>query len=237
MKAILFIVFLACIISANAQTVDGYKHAFKVYATGSILDYNNTHYINVFSNKIQNRVRDYVQPSFAITSRTKKGNYHEAELSRLDFSQTENSAIFTDPSTGVQAYRYLEKIRTIQIAVRYEYIIVLNKKKNAWLVPTIGFAAMPYFTRYSLLPYYTANYPMTTASIGVRSMIVPRVNVNLSKKILLDVNVPICIFDGGHNWQHIQNPTLPVRAQKYSVADFQALPGFYSARLGLGWKI
>lgn len=212
-------------------TIPNYKQAVKAYVSGLFTPNHNKYNWRPIAVPF-----DYVHPSAAVMIQTKRGNYHELELSQLSFGRTEESTGIKDTNS---AYKYRTDYRLYHtaIALRYEYIIMLNKRKEARFATSIGWSAMPYFERLSVMPYITSFYPMMTMNLGVRSFIVPRLIVNVSERVFLDANLPLCVLDMGTTSQNIQNPTLPAAAQKYSVWNLELMPGYFSARLGLGVKL
>jgi hypothetical protein len=44
-------------------------------------------------------------------------------------------------------------------------------------------------------------------------------------------------MDAGIAKQNIANPTLPTRAQRYSIADVELFPSYFSLRIGAGVRI
>lgn len=201
-----------------------YSYALKLYATETM-----TRYPGNFNGDLQYRL----QPGAALMVRTRKGNYHEVELSKLDIRR--NVTEFPQPLYS--SYRQLYQESQVAIAMRYEYIIPFIKRPGARFVPSLGVAAMPYFERIALVPYLTPYYSMATTSVGIRTFIVPRLQVNITKRLFADVNIPICTTDMAAVRQHIDDPTLADEAQNYSTGNFNALPTYVSARIGLGLKL
>lgn len=227
--------FGACAQTEKTETnpaAQNYKYAIKAYASGLLTPYNNDGY----NWRPLAESYDYVHPSVSVMIQTKRGNYHELELSEIDFKHTDISQRFKQPNGGY-LYQTRYKLSDTRIALRYEYIINLIKRSNARLVPSVSWAAMPYFNKFAQRPYSSVDYPITTTVLGVKSFITPRLQMNISKRVFADVNVPICLIDMGTQRQNIENPTLPARAQKYGIVDFQMMPRYFTARLGLGLKI
>lgn len=240
MKKILAALLIVCGVNVQAQDEEvktnthKYNHAVKLYATGRFNPYSDVYIRNRESYAIQTSVSDYVQPSVAVSFRNKSLNYHELELSRVSVRSTAvNPTIQTSQVSLPQGYR----LNTTHIAMRYEYIMPFIKGKQALFVPAVGAAVMPYYYRYALKPYSPADVPVTSGTLGAQTFIVPRLQVNVSKRIFIDANIPVCITDFGTKRNKIQDPTLPVNAQQYSIADVQFLPKVYSARLGVGIQL
>ncbi|MBZ0097763.1 MAG: hypothetical protein K8F30_01685 [Taibaiella sp.] len=242
MKQVLTTVLLTiCCATAQAQneipeSVKTYNHAIKLYATGMFNPYDGVYLRNIESFTRQSSFSDYVQPTLAVMLRNKDGNYHELELSQVSVRSTEFGTMTHGPG-ATPIYRPDYRLLATRIAARYEFILPLIKKRNALFVPAAGLAVMPYYSRNRMTPYSTANVPITMSALGAKTFIVPHLQVNLSKRIFIDANIPICLTDFSRVRQDIKNPTLPVNAQKYTIADVRFLPKFYTARLGIGVKL
>lgn len=229
-------VLLSSSFSAMASDTLQANYAVTAYATGILQPQIDARLHNSM-NGANAKLYNYIQPAAAVSKRTKRGNYHQLELSTVSFKVWEHSgAVGYYPSTGY-IYNTQYKIKAADIAVRYEFIIPFVKRNGARVIPSLGFGAMPWFSTYKFAPYTTADYPLTTSAIGVRYFVTPRVQVALSKRLFLDANIPICVANMGTTKQNIQNPSLPVNAQKYSVFDFDLMPKYHTARLGFGVKI
>src|ERR1044071_9157733 len=111
------------------------------------------------------------------------------------------------------------------------------KKKEHRLIPAIGIAAMPYYNRYRTDPAITALFPTRDNLVGVRGFIVPRLNYHISKRVYADLNVPINLFDAQRHSTNTLNSALPAEQRTTSAFNFNALPAYYSVRLGIGVKL
>ena len=127
------------------------------------------------------------------------------------------------------------QITATSIALRYEYQYALFKKKNFKVQPSIGIAGSAYYERFKTVPYVTSAYPTTETNTGIRGFIIPRINWHVSRRLFFDVNVPLCVLQGGAQFSNIQDPTLTINQQKYGVATFNMFPPYYSFRIGAGW--
>ncbi|HEY9176499.1 MAG TPA: hypothetical protein VIN07_02360 [Flavipsychrobacter sp.] len=240
MKQIFVALLVVCGANAQAQdeevktSTNTYNHAVKLYTVGRFNPYSDVYIRNRDSYAVQTSISDYIQPSLAVSFRNKKHNYHELELSRVSVRSTSvNPMIQTSQVSLPSGYR----LNTANFAMRYEFIVPFIKRKQALFVPAVGAAVMPYYSRYSLQPYSPADVPVTSSTLGAQTFIIPRLQVNISKRIFIDANVPVCIIDFGTKRNHIQDPTLPVTARQYTIADVQFLPGVYTARLGVGVRL
>lgn len=176
-------------------------------------------------------------PALAAGLVNKKGNAHEVELTSVSINASDSRTTLYVPGQNISISTTGSKIYETHFALRYEYILNLVKKPGARLVPSVGFAASPYYIRYNLVPYTTAAYPAKDTYIGMRMFVAPRICYNLRRNLFLDLNIPFCLADLNYNNHKEQNPTVPSALRTTSTANFTALPKYFSARLGIGLRI
>ncbi len=176
-------------------------------------------------------------PALAAGLVNKKGNAHEVELTSVSINASDSRTTLYVPGQNISISTTGSKIYETHFTLRYEYILNLVKKPGARLVPSVGFAASPYYIRYNLVPYTTAPYPAKDTYIGMRMFVAPRICYNLRRNLFLDLNVPFCLADLNYNNHNEQNPAIPSAARTVSSANFTALPKYFSARLGIGVRI
>lgn len=210
------------------------KYFVKGYLTGYLSSYTNSLALN--NRQLNTSIGDYVQPTFAVGFYNKRGNYHEVELSTIRAKKTDiTEFIETSPNTFEPRTGYI--INRTELAMRYEYVKVFFKNKKTCVQPSIGIAGMPYYSRYVSTPRSTAYFPVKQTSLGVRAFIVPRLAIPLSQRVMLDVNIPICLIEGGVTQKQIGNPNIPAHAQDNNIIDLMTLPDYHTARLGLMVKL
>lgn len=190
----------------------------------------NTSYTEISSYRIWN-------PSLAAGYTNKKGNTHEFELTNIGINAQDNRSTVYYSNQNITAVTTGNKIYETNIVLRYEYILNLLKKSNSRVHPSLGFAASPYYTRYNLIPYVTSTFPTKDTYIGMRAFIVPRVSYDITKRLFIDLNIPLCLTDFNYNIYKERNPTKSMSEQEISTANFSMLPAYFSARLGVGLKI
>lgn len=236
MKSIVTSLLVLSCCSAYAQNryLD-YKYAAKLYNLTTVADknqlYRDSNYVRTASfDKI-------AYPAAAFQIATKKKNFHEIELSDLTIGRSDEltERIYPDQTTTEPVSGALTTVTSI--AVRYEYIQMFGKKKDHKLIPAIGLAAMPYYNRYSTEPAISALFPTRDNLFGIRGFIVPRLNYHISKRVYLDLNVPVNIFDAQQHGTNTLNSALPAEQRTTSSFNFNALPGYYSVRFGVGVKL
>lgn len=234
MKNILLASVLLITMQAQAQN----KHPFSVKGYMNISP---THFVAPINENFPNYHQEttwsnFAFPSIAFNVQNKSGNYHEFEINKFSIAQEDKKYEFFD-SLGrtylVDGY----KQTTTNIALRYEHILSLFKKKKFIVKPSVGLGVMPYYSRVSMVPYTTAGYPALQTYIGINAFVVPRININFSPRVYMDLNMPVCIADFGVRNAHFINPATPLPNQQYNVVNAAFFPAYLSFRLGMGFRI
>lgn len=176
---------------------------------------------------------EILHPSFAINVKNKKSNFHELELRLLNIKQSETKTIQTAPQMLVHGNELYE----MNFALRYEYIINLNKKQDAKVVPAIGMGVSPYFDRYNYTPLTPTFSPARQTYIGAELFVTPRLLLRAHKRIVFDINLPLCLMDSYFDIHTERNPTIPSTSWRQTATNIQFMPQYFSVRLGVGVKI
>jgi hypothetical protein len=212
-----------------------YKYAVKLYNLTTIGGneeiYSDSSFIRTGS---FNRL---MHPAPAVQIATRKKNFHEIELSDLSIGRREELTERTYPGQSQNITISGEVTTITSVALRYEYIANFAKKKARRLVPAVGFAAMPYYTRYQTDPVITVFFPTRDNFFGLRSYIVPRLAYYINKRIFADINLPVNLFNLQHKSTRSFNSVLPASQQTTSSFSFDLLPAYYSVRAGVGVKL
>ncbi len=224
---------LSSITHAQNKNLSGGKYAVKLYNTASWLEHKEPFNSGIFTGNTTTEHFRYLHPSVAISVKNARGNFHELELSDLQFSRRNEESLLT----GIPLALAGSKIKTVNIALCYEYVINFFKKKNTRFMPAIGLAAMPYFERTSSTPVLSTDYPTSQLYTGVRAFITPRLTYAVSQRLFVDLNIPFCVVDMYLDKSVRNNPGMPVYEQSNEVFNFEAVPEFYSFRIGAGIRL
>lgn len=180
------------------------------------------------------KVNYIIHPSIAL--QWSKKNIQEIEVSSLGFKENVllNQTIYDSLNNTYINLNY--KTKTSNIALKYEYMLRLFKKlKNVH--PLLGFAASPYFQREVILPYNSSLTNQYITVLGVRTFIIPRIQWNVSQRLLIDLNIPICLTDINITSYRVDDPSYSKSQNKASLSNFNALPDYISFRIGAGWRL
>jgi hypothetical protein len=178
-----------------------------------------------------------LHPALAFQWRSKKNNFHEIELTELKWDNTATSSVITNDSIKLWALAGDESVTHCAVAARYEYILMLGKKKERKLVPAIGFAGSPYYSSYRFSPEVSASFPQSRQDIGLRAFVVPRLTWYVKDRIFFDLNLPVCIANLNYSEEKSEDPALPSTRHDVQLIDMRVLPKYFSARIGIGIKI
>jgi hypothetical protein len=228
MKYLVLLLSLPFAITVQAQT------SVKAYINVTTGSFGHSFINSYLYTKQYTTLRDYVKPSAAIVFQNKKGNSHEIELSRLEVREDEKKIWTLNPSFSTYGYMKAQKTITTSLAARYEYIINIAKKKKYLVQPSVGLAGMPFYSRNNSIPYISSDYRASLTEIGVVGFVVPRINISLSKRLFIDVNIPMPVLSMASTTQYLGDPTLIPGARKYNTINFDLFPGSLSARVGFG---
>ncbi len=178
----------------------------------------------------------YFSPAFAWAS--PRGNYHEIELSRLQFNQVDEQT-YIDYDNGLNHQVISGEQRTnVFIALRYEFnYMIIKNKDDKRLKPSLGFAVRPYYHRSAFQPRISSLFATSQSNAGALFSIVPRINYDLSKKWFIDLNVPINLADLSIQSRTYDNPAIPVNQRTITTIVAETLPSQYLIRLGIGVRL
>lgn len=179
---------------------------------------------------------EYFHPSIAFQIASKRQNFHEIELTDFTYKKTKDLEYALDTDYFRIPVQGEEIIRS-SLAARYEFIRPLIKGRDARLVPAIGVAGMAYFERIATVPLTTSLFPSRYAQFGARGFLVPRVTWYASKRVYVDINIPLPLLDMGLNMRRVGNPAYPAPLRDYNLIVFNAIPNYYTFRAGVGVKL
>lgn len=88
------------------------------------------------------------------------------------------------------------------------------------------------FTR--MKPHDTFDFPSSSFTVAATLAAVPGINYRLNDRLLVDVGIPFQLLTLSSNFRKWENPTLPVRDQKYyGGVEGEFFPKVYQLRIGM----
>jgi hypothetical protein len=73
--------------------------------------------------------------------------------------------------------------------------------------------------------------------IGAVINLIPRIQYNISKQFLVDLNLKFGLLDVHYYERRINNPMLPMRQQLQKSCETDFLPEAYNVRIGIGYRL
>lgn len=231
---ILCLLVSATAVAQNTPAVQnnaGYRYSAKLY--NNVTPVNKFRDIGMPPAVYQHSSSDFLRPSVAVSKYAKNGNIHELELAYLSVRRVSNKINWTDNFGRSYTIGGAEQTIT-NIALRYEYVFSLIKNRQSRLVPSVGIAAMPYYTHYRSVPFVTNSFPYTTSYIGAQFAAVPRLNIYTRKRIFFDINTPITFMNINYEHTVVNNPAVAPGRREQSMMNAGVTPLQWNIRLGLG---
>ena len=176
-------------------------------------------------------------PTIAFQIKNKRNNIHEIELTDLSVARVSNKHLLSyRPDLEPFAVGGYSTTST-NVALRYEYIRTFSRKINSRFMPSLGFGILPYYQRDSYKPILSTDYIAKRTVLGAKGFLIPRVCYNVSKRLFVDLNIPMCFVDVNAKINKLNNPNLPFSEQRNTITNAEMFPDFFSLRLGLGLRI
>jgi len=121
--------------------------------------------------------------------------------------------------------------------LRFEWNYPIFKEKLGRFQPFLGISADPSVFYENIEPYSTATFPTIYFDARNTVSIIPRIQVSLSERLFLDLNVPISMFSSVVAFRYYGNPILPTYARRMTDFSTKFLPSNLNIRLGLAYRI
>jgi len=235
------LILLALFLTHSALTQNknlDYKYSVKIYNLSSYSEETNFRVKSGFQ-RYDNKYVNFIllNPTIAFQWKSKKKNFKEIELTNFVFGKHTTINQIKNNSTNVNQTTYDVDQKITNVSIRYEYLLTFNKNKDYKTVFSLGFGINPYFKGDKYLPKISSEYPSTFNDYGLNLFIIPRFSYHLTSKIIIELNVPICLVNSFFEYAFIDNPYLTYKQRKSYTLDIEELPINYSFRLGIGIKL
>jgi hypothetical protein len=97
----------------------------------------------------------------------------------------------------------------------------------------LGAGINPYYTHIEYTPENEFTYYSSTKVYGGAFNVIPRVNYKLSRRINIEINVPLKVYDLRWEKNRVDNPAIPIRQQQTEDFDDIFFESAYTIRFGL----
>jgi hypothetical protein len=241
MKKYVLIIAISFMINKGwAQNTNlDYRYAMKLYNLTSwekqeyLVPGHDTGYS--YFNKERNL--SFFHPTIAFQWKTKKNNFREIELTKLEFGKHRliNESIDNNDTTAVPNAMWNINQITAAIEIRLEYTLNLFKSRNWKLVPSVGFALSPYYNQTKTSYTAPSKFSAITHNTGAKMFVIPRITYYFTPKIFLDVNLPISPYI--FNYRHTIYSEPDAQNKSNSRFDIETNENFFHGRIGIGIKL
>ncbi|HEY0769159.1 MAG TPA: hypothetical protein VGD31_02420 [Sphingobacteriaceae bacterium] len=178
------------------------------------------------------RVVGFSRFSMALT--LEKEFIHELELFLPEFGKAADDLQFPMHRKITKGPRFQSQASAYSF--RYELTKSLTRG-NSPLGLSLGAGLHPYYVQIDYTPTVSVAYPSTRSWFGAGIVITPRITYDITKRLYLDLNVPLRVFDYQYNKEHIRNPAIPLRQQVNAFLKYRFFDDVYTLRFGIAYWI
>ena len=170
-------------------------------------------------------------PGLSLSIPHKQNNFHEIGIMNISYDRNkEKTGDDTQITSGA-----IEK--DLLIRFRYDYNFSLSGSPGSKWKVFLGPSFSPYYARNVFEPFISTQFYKVNWAIGSHIALLARSIVELSPKILLDINVPVNLATLEFQYTRESNPNLPVSRQRVNELSLEGLPSYFEFRVGLGVRI
>lgn len=190
------------------------------------------------------RNQSQISPVIGISRQMKKGVFREISLTHLNFAHYEKRNDY---------FRYIdsvgnllptpvffasgEKTWTNHVGLRFEWDFPLSRNEKGYIHSFIGVSTDPSVFYEKNIPYGTAFFPTRFIRAENTFSIIPRINLDISSRLFLDIHCPISVFSLASTYRYENNPILPLYAREKFDFSAKLFPPVFNFRVGVGYKI
>ncbi len=217
----------------------GYLRYFDDKQSNSVTNVDN----NIFTTTTR---KTLLLPSIALTKYRKDGSFWEFSITDFNFSYDKNQRSvqilfqrdsfgnlvpvtdFSLPSRGTEVF-------TNYLGLRFERSFSLISNKNSRFQPFLGLSCDPSVSYQKVTPFSSATFQTKVFELSNTLTLTPRLTYTVSKRFLIDLNVPVSLIKFSANYRSEDNPILPTFARKTTDFNAQLLSKIWAIRLGIGY--
>lgn len=213
----------------DAQDIDAsQKRIFKLYLNGSY--YNRTEHADLKNEEMQFQLNGL---SIALEIKRNKFISHEFEILPIFIKVTDSKTyLFNEDLETLTAG---SKNTNLGSAFRHQmnHSFLTNKKID----PYIGLSSQLFMDFNKSIPATSNVFERSELDIGVIFSVVPGININLNKRLAVNLNVPMGLWEIKYNKTNLENPAIPPNEQTNSKLVTEFIPKQLRFRLGISYHI
>lgn len=227
------IIITALFISISICSFGQKNFGIKIYQNTDIYE---IQYFESFFNEVTRFDEvNFNRISLAIDIGTKKGYTHEIEFLIPELSKSyEDIQYPMNYELQKKNSNFDGQIRSYSL--RYELSKTLTNKDKK-LNFDFGAGINPYYVLVEYIPNVETRYYSSSKLYGFALNLVPRIKYKISSRFIIDLNVPLKVYDLRAEKYRVKNPAIPINQQTkidYSNTFFESV---YTFRLGLMYRL
>jgi hypothetical protein len=222
-----FLLFGFIVISSFAAAQN--KTGLKIYHNTDIFNVEYKHRYNTTPPTTSERKINFNRFSIAVDIPSRRF-IHELEIFIPEISKRVERAQFPFDSQFM-SYDELDD-SFYSFALRYELIKQISKSKGP-LSFSVGAGLNPGFTVAIYDPLVPSVFSQTHKTFSVSLNLIPRISYAISKKISLELNVPVKVYDFRFLFREVENPQIPYKQQRQEETQHVFFEDVYTIRFGI----
>lgn len=227
---------LCLVVTGQAQDTVPKLKILKIYSNLSSSNFRTTNGNDTIITEDINSSFFFGGFSPALSIQNTNGNFHEFELAKLRLASQRAESIFNNVVNNEADSVSLEEISNFEIGFRYEASWTLKKDEGKFQ-PYIGLANLLHFKSLNVRPNTSASFPTRDRILENSVAVIPRAQFKLSKKLILDINIPITLLKFSYSRNKTENIFLSPEERVEHISDLTFLPGSFCLRIGIGFKL
>jgi hypothetical protein len=225
-----FLLFAFIVISTFSVAQN--KTGLKIYHNTDIFNVEYKHRYNTTPQTTSEQKINFNRFSIAVDIPSRRF-IHELEVFIPEISKSVERAQYPFDSQFTLNDAYDDSFYSF--ALRYEITKQITKDKSP-LSFSVGAGLNPGFTVAIYDPLAPTVYSQTHKTFSVSLNLIPRISYAISKKISLDLNVPLKVYDFRFLFWEVENPNIPYNMQKQDETQHVFFEDVYTIRFGIQYR-
>jgi hypothetical protein len=185
---------------------------------------------------IVSRAKSAIQWMAAVERRGKNGNLLELGLNVFGRQRSQYPVKVIVPPNFTLETIDAGATKSFGLDLSVEYSLLLFEGMAKGLNGYLGFALNSGYAQFELEPHQSSVFPANSQQYWGNLGLVPRMQLELGKRMKLDFNIALFLLDAYYNKDAVENPVLTVSQQRNASLDI-AFGQKAWFRLGLGYRL
>jgi hypothetical protein len=183
----------------------------------------------------EKKVYDFNNLSIALEMNSGKFITHEFELMPLGVEKNDEVHYMLYTPDSISRVTDGGVTTTIQSAFRYEARHYFVSDKT--VLPYLALSSQLFYDYSKYEPAISIAFAEREHCIGLLFSLIPGFCININRKLAIDINMPLGIYDVRFTGTKNENPLLPVGDIKKPGFESNIIPEFVHVRIGIAYTI